>query len=232
MTKGSLLRIAALTAFGLAFLVAIPVSRLDADQSDSTRIIGYNGFAGWWDRFGVAHPSFHHRVECEPQYSGWYTSKQACYRGPGDWSLDYYNNPGTWVRYNAFPQGGTLTARVWAIQPTCVAGPSAGGWTVFVDVYISGSWEGWMSYGHLDQIQVSPGQWISPGQLLGRLKRWPYSTGCWEVTTDQGVHSHVEFYNAFLYACYINYASGTYLAYPSGLGLIGRTIYTAPRSPC
>jgi hypothetical protein len=212
-------------------LVVLPSSN-DADTSDSTKIIGNNGFAGYWDRFGVSHPSIHHIVTCEPQNSGYYTSRQPCFYGPGDWSLDYYNASETPVMYNASASSGTLMAQVWAIQPTCSGGGSVAGWTVFVDVYVSGSWEGWISYSHLDQVGVSAGQWISSGQLLGKLKRWSYRAGCWGVRTENGVHMHIEMYNKYKYACYLAFQSGVYLSYPKALGVIGQTIYTKKRSQC
>lgn len=229
MMRPVLLALLAITAAAVTLSADTSVAW---EQNDSTRVIAYNGFSGWWDRYGLAHPSFHHRVECEPQYSGFYTTKQPCYYGPGDWSVDFYNSSGTLVRHNGLAQGGSLTARVWAIQPTCSAGPSAGGYTVFIDLYVNGQWQGWASHGHLNSVQVSAGQWISPGQALGYLNLWPYSAGCWEVTSNSGVHTHYEEYNAYRYACYQNYSSGTWLSYPGSLGIVGRTVYTAPRSPC
>lgn len=137
-----------------------------ADTSDSTWISGKSGFAGYWDRYGLANPSNHPRVTCEPSSQGYYTSIQACGYGPGDWALDYYGPPGTYLTYSASASGATLTSRVWAIEPTCSGGAAVAGWTVFIDVFASGSWEGWVSYSHLDNVNVSVAQSVNPGDVI------------------------------------------------------------------
>lgn len=133
------------------------------------------------------------------------------------------------VNYSA--GGSPISAKVWAVQPTCGGGGSVGGWSIFIDIYVNGSWEGWVSYGHLDQVSVSPGQVLANNTVLGKLKWWPYSS-CYQVSTASGVHTHMEMYDSTHFACYINYNSGQYLTYPSGLGFIGKTVYTSVQSPC
>ena len=135
------------------------------------------------------------------------------------------------MRFNAYGNGTPQLAIVWAVQPTCSAGASVGGWTVFVDLFTNGTWEGWVSYGHLDQVQVTPGHSISNGTVLGKLKNWGYSS-CYQVNNDAGVHTHIEEWNKYRYACYFPWNSGDYLWYPTTLGWIGRTVYTSPKQPC
>ncbi len=132
---------------------------------------------------------------------------------------------GTQVKaYNLpIPLNSTFQMKVWAIQPTCGAGPSAGGYSVFLDLYVNGSWQGWISYGRLDQVQVSAGQVIGQNTVLGYLRNWGYTTGCYEVNNDAGVHTHYGQYNKDKYACYYEYQMGQQLSYSAfGLGEVGR----------
>lgn len=221
----------------VALLAAVTVSR--ADTSNSTYFVGKTGFNGYWDRFSATHPSYHHRTECEPATSGLFTTPGSCpstipgVSGPGDWAVDYYNVPGTPVKFNATAFGVTSSAAwVWAIEPTCGPNAALGGWTVYVDLYVNGTWEGWISYGHLDNVQVSPLTAIGNGQTLGYLKNWGFSTGCYEVSNDSGVHTHTEEWNKVGHACYVNQASGSFLLYGANLGRVGRTSYSAPQQAC
>ena len=70
-----------------------------------------------------------------------------------------------------------------------------GGSTVFVDVYTNGFWEGWYAYGHVDSVNVSYGQWITPGAALGKTKWCTDAGGCYQVSSASGVHAHLEMYN-------------------------------------
>lgn len=221
-----------LFAASVLFLVGESVFA-SGDHSDFTYTLQSDPSAGYWDRFGRAHPSFHGRSQCEPASSGSYSYVPPCSYGPGDFAFDFYSGEGVAQRFQDYPFGSSnWTARVWSIQPTCSAGPSAGGYTVFVDVYVGSVWEGWVAYGHLNSVSVSPGQTVGGGTILGYQHMWPYSGGCWEVTSQSGIHTHIEMYNAYRYACYYNYSSGTWLPYPYITGNIGRTIYTHIRSAC
>jgi hypothetical protein len=227
----------------LATLVGLTLVAF-GDGKDTTSTFVSDPFSGYWNRFGATihdgHPSLHHRVECEPQFSGQYDTEQACFYGNldvggGDWSVDLYQGDGTGVRFKQYSNGVWFTAKVWAIQPTCGAGASAGGWTVFVDLLIPGYWEGWVSYGHLESVFVSPGQNISADQYIGMTKLWP-QTSCYDVAGNDGVHTHIEMYNSSKYACYYNWApvdvNGPLLSYGQILGNVGRTIYTGVQQAC
>ncbi len=227
---------------GLACLSLATISpTVKADVFDSTRVTVKSGTSGYWDRYGYSHPAWgggtgHHRVTCEPTISGTFTSLAAAVcstGGKGQWATDFYNAAGQFVRYDAVAQGGPLSAKVWAIVPTCAGGASVAGWTVFVDVYVGSSWEGWVSYSHLENVglYVYPGLTIQPGRALGTLKRWAYST-CWQVSSDAGVHTHIEMWNKNMYACYKGYQSGVYLGGSMDLGIIGRTIYSFMPAMC
>ena len=222
------------------------VTAASADTSDATRMDTGTPFAGYWDRFGLAHPSNcqplevppncgHHRVECEPAQSIVYTTNPGCNFawGPGDWSIDDYGNNRP-VFYLVSAATATITAKVWAIYPTCSGegGASIAGSTVFVDIYANGSWEGWAAYSHLASVQVSPGRTILDRTVLGYTYMWPYLNDCWEVNTVQGVHVHHEEWNRVAYACYWNYTSGSFLDWDLKFGRIGRTIYTGVKQAC
>jgi len=233
MASMKLVRLLLIALF--ATVLSVPTS---SQATHLTEVEPTAPFSGWWDRFGLAHPSVHHRVECSTQAPGYYSYRPLCDSryGPGDWSVDYYNLPWTTVRFRARMRYlRPFHARVWAIYPTC--SNAEGGWTVVVHLWVQDddgyySWEGWVSYGHLDNVQVLPFQVIYPGQVLGQLRKWSYSA-CYQVTTDAGVHTHHEEWNTHRYACYVPYSSGAYLyeAYHA-LGIVGSTSYSGPRQPC
>lgn len=219
---------------GLALTLVCHAPQADADKSNTTTVSVKTGFAGYWNRANAAHPKDHHTVTCEPAKSGSYTTIPACAPGTskgGDWSLDYHAAAGTSVKYSASASGGTLKSKVWAIVPTCRDGGSVGGWTVFVDVYVGGSYEGWVSYSHLDQVAVKAGNTIGSGTTLGKLRKWKYST-CYQVKYDTGVHAHIEMYDAYKFACYNNYKAAQELSFSTVLGMIGSTKYTSKGSRC
>jgi hypothetical protein len=190
-------------------------------------------FGGWWDRFGLSHPSSHHRVECEPAF-GTHATKPVCNAdwGPGDWSIDYYG-PDRPVVFGVPSSAGSWSARVWAIAPTCsgAGGGSIAGWTVFVDIYVNGGWQGWESFGHLNNVQVTPGQWIGSGTVLGYTKKWEWHL-CYRVNNPDGVHIHHEEWNFSSYACWWPYSSGSYLNYNQWFGTVGRIGYTGVQQQC
>lgn len=211
---------------------------------------GNTPFSGKWgsgDGFFDARPWGHHIVECEP--SGYQTYEFAqnapnCKTHPnseigGDWSLDYFAVPNTEVRLSAAGVGvaPTMYARVRAIAPTCNGDSFGGdaGNTVFVDLYgpTMSQWRGWISFGHLKDISVAPTQWISAGQLLGKTELWNYWNGCWQVSTQSGVHTHIEMHNRQRYACFVDWqAMGWNLTYGAVLGYVGRADSGAYRTPC
>ncbi len=225
-------------AFLVATALAFSLTAAKADTSDLTHTYVSDPNAGWWDRFYIAHPSYHPRSQCEHPSSGVFTSKQSCisgtHYGPGDWALDFYNGDGTPVKFKHYPTGSfAITGKVWEVEPTCTnVDPDAGGWTVMIDIWVGSSWEGYVAYGHLNSVIVGPGQVLAQDQQIGAMKQWPFTSGCYEVRNNDGVHTHIEMYNAVRYSCYWNYASNSYLGYRSILGNVGRMIYTGPQQAC
>lgn len=219
-----------ISPFVILFLAHLQPS--SADTNDDTRVILRTGATGAWTIQGEP-PSTHHRVECRPPTSGTVQfNDEGCQGdGPGNFSFDYYSGEGEAVKFSAYSQGGKLTAQVWAIRPTCNGGPEYG-YTVFVDLHVDGSLEGWVSYGHLGNVSVEPGQWIGSGKTIGYQKWWkPNRDNCWVVSTPEGVHTHVEAWDRNASACYVDHG-GPHGILPetAPFGVVGRTIYQPVRS--
>lgn len=169
-------------------------------------------FDGYWDRFGLAHPSRHPTG--------------------GHWAVDVYAAPGTAVRARfGAPAGVRVQLRVNSVYPTC---SRAGGRTVTLDVYGNGAKLGWVAYAHLGGIPawVRAGASIPLGSQLGMLGRWPYERGCWEVLNDAGVHLHLAAADYSGYACYRSLASGELYVAGVRLGKVGRTPATGIKQAC
>lgn len=168
-------------------------------------------FTGWWDRYGVAHPSYH------PPSGG---------AGQPDWAVDIYQGAGTQVRPRM--SGPNLALKVALVRATC----GSAGQTVVLDVHTNGEWVGSTTYGHLANVAVSAGQWISPDTVIGQLSQWSYQSGCWEVSSSGGIHTHVTGYNRQSYSCYHDPGSGSYLGDGHAIGIVGGAYATAARSRC
>jgi hypothetical protein len=130
-----------------------------------------------------------------------------------------------------------VTAQVWGITQTCSLYSRAdGGSTVFIDIYTNGIWEGWIAYGHLNNVAVQPGNWIAPNTVLGTTHWWTSAGNCYKVDYPNSVHTHVEMFNKYFagagYACYIRYNFAQNLNSSYSLGNVGRTIYHSLRSQC
>ena len=180
-------------------LMVIPA----ADRSDAhiaNGVFAVNApFSGTVNRFNYTsvHPLYHHTV-----YGG------RIGQGVGDWAVDFYvNAPVTEVRAHI---GNTTIPyapphlKVLAVKPACASGViSYGGYWVSVGVYntYSGAYIGRVDYAHINSPQVYEGQYINQGQLLGWTARFTRNS-CYDVSTDSGVHVHMEAYNSHHWACY------------------------------
>ena len=167
-------------------------------------------FDGWWDRYSVAHPSYH---------------------GPAgnnyaDWAVDIYEAAGTTVRANF--GGANTTMKVASIAATC----GSAGQTVRLDIHTNGQFVGTARYGHLSNVSVSVDQWFGSGTALGELAQYPYQAGCWEVSSSGGVHTHVTGYNLADYSCYIDVGSGSRLAAGTPIGVVGGAYGSRAQQEC
>jgi hypothetical protein len=91
-----------------------------------------------------------------------------------------------------------------------------------------------LRYSHLDDVDtfIYPGLWIAPNKVLGRYKKWEPASTCYSVSTNEGVHIHVEMWNKYKYACFTNYQSKTNFGSSMNLGVIGRTVYGSAPTSC
>ncbi|MEH0934028.1 hypothetical protein [Micromonospora psammae] len=173
-------------------------------------------FSGWWDRYGVAGASYHHRP-----YGG-------------DWAVDMYRAPGETVSTRAWPvsQQGAVSYRIADVRLACRSGVYAdGGYVVTVEFHYGGHYVGWAKYAHLANVQVGAGQWVSHGAVLGYTDRFRYSS-CYNVSNNDGVHVHFEAYSNSNYACYINRPAGAWVDYWGVIGRIGSGYAYGFGKPC
>ena len=88
-----------------------------------------------------------------------------------------------------------------------------------------------VAYGHLTNVVTRSGT-AHDGTVLGQLATWPYREGCWEVTTDQGVHTHLAVDNTHHASCFVPYAKGQQLTAGTPIGKLGGDQADDPRTPC
>jgi hypothetical protein len=167
-------------------------------------------FEGWWDRFGLAHPSAH---------------------GPAgnsyaDWAIDLYAAAGTAVRPRM--RGPAVALKVASVGATC----GTAGRTVAIDVHTNGQHVGTVRYGHLSSVGVAANQWISTDTVIGHLSQYSYQTGCWEVSGSTGVHTHFTSFNLTNYSCYYDLGSRSFQAEGTSIGIVGGAFATAAKSQC
>lgn len=181
----------------------------------ATALVGMP-FTGWWDRFGWAHPSGHH------------TS--------GNWSTDLYQASGTPVRPRVYlPRNYALTLKVNS-TPAVTCGSA--GKNVVLDVYAGSTRLGYIKYGHLNSVPsgLVTGTTVSQGTQLGTLSNWPWRTGCWEVSSTSGIHTHFTSYNYSGYSCYwpVRSQSASETQSPEGrlIAQLGSTTATGTQQAC
>lgn len=179
-------------------------------------------FAGYWDRFDIADPSYH-----LPESS----------TREGDWAVDIYQAAGVAVRaLVTVPKGAKVKLRVLSVAAIrCPSDGKPSGKTVKVEVQRDGKPLGWVSYAHLDQVPsaIKKGAVISNGATLGNLKMWPKSC-YWQVNNPQGVHTHLVMASYRpQFACYRPLAGGS-KRYDTNtwIGTVGKTKATKKERPC
>lgn len=147
----------------------------------------------------------------------------------GDIGWDYYGSPGTAVHaIVASPAPGTAAPRMVVKSVTYGCGA---GYRVLIDIYMGTTYLGWVSYSHLSNVPVSAGQALGFGAQIGTTNRYPYKAGCWEVSNDAGVHTHIEVRSVSKYACYVPVAKGSTMSIGQKSAFIGSP-NTGPRQAC
>ena len=176
-----------------------------------------------WDRFGIAGPAIHHIV----------------YSNDGvlnDVSVDIYAGAGSPVvtphatRTNS---GHLVESKVIRVRAACASGViSQGGYRVTVQARdtVTGVVLGWADIAHVAS-PVGVGTVLGPWTVLGRTAQWSYSS-CYQVSSGNGVHVHLELQNVHRYACMNRLAAGTPLSGTSRIGNIGSHNYSSRRAAC
>ncbi len=219
----NLVRSAILLGSLLALTIPLTLVSLRESHAAATWVDVYAPFSGYWDRFGFSPPATHPAAT-------WPDGVTA------DWATDFYKEPSTTGKwYRSSSSGSFVTTTVNQALNAC----NASSWTWaglkyrFVVANDSGTL-GWFADVHVDPngYFLGVGAGLTNGMLIGYTKRWGYSSGCYEVSSDSGVHWHIEAYNYSMYSCYAPNATGASLAAGSGmLGAVGANA-TGPRQSC
>jgi len=95
-----------------------------------------------------------------------------------------------------------------------------------------------MGYAHVSRINPSSGASytlgigsLSNGTRIGWTEQWPYQAGCYEVTTAQGVHWHLEARQDSHFSCYISRSNNTAVGAGVTIGRMGSNA-TATKQAC
>jgi hypothetical protein len=176
-------------------------------------------FSGYWDRFGIAHPSYH-----QTHFGG-------------DWGVDFYQLPGTGGTFFIANSNGLSSYGVVGSRGgTCRQGLWAG-YAYRFDLYDSTGYRGWYLTAHVSETNgmgqsylLQPGSYMYNGNFIGWTAQYPNSD-CYQVDTASGVHWHIEAYQPSHYACYFPYSSGTYLSAGQDMGAVGSNA-TYAKAPC
>src|SRR6185312_4510027 len=121
--------------------------------------------------------------------------------------------------------GDSVSTSVVMVGNTC----SAGSWTYAGIKYAfqvtNGSGNlGWFEWAHVYPSGSGFSQYASVpyGTFIGYTYNWGFTTGCYEVSNNNGVHWHIVGYNYSAYACYAPWSSGSSLTAASSLlGAVG-----------
>ena len=193
----------------LSVFVALGCSSAKVEPSGTSKSAVTTGgailgmpFDGYFDKFGDTSPNVHHRVV------------------GGNWATDIYASPGTAVRYQE--RTGAI-ARVVSIMSACVGGgPSLGGSQIQLSLSDAGDGValGTVFYLHLATPQVSVGQSIESGTVLGYTAQWE-SSSCYQVSNAGGVHTHFEVKSAVGSSCFTTVGGGDLLGDASPIGRLG-----------
>ena len=151
------------------------------------------------------------------------------YFSGGQWSTDLYAPEGTNVAINMVAASGPIVIKVEAAGPLNSCNGVSPGAYAKLGISVSGTRIGQVLYEHLSGLQVSTGQTIPNGTVLGKTHWWPYSS-CYQVSTAAGIHTHIEVGSSSGTACYVGRPLGTRLTSTDTIGAVGGG-YTTKRCP-
>ena len=128
--------------------------------------------------------------------------------------MDIYRGPGSAIvsPFGSKASNGTpLRISVVGLAAGCATGNIAdGGYRMTLEAVnpTNGNVLGRADVMHVSNPQVGVGAVVGPWTVLGYTSRFRY-TSCYQVSTDSGVHVHVEAANQHRYSCYIWRANGS-----------------------
>ncbi|NNE74714.1 MAG: hypothetical protein HKN26_13690 [Acidimicrobiales bacterium] len=210
------LALAALVAVaGLVFAAGEASTQPDAAESAD---LGMPFDGRWANEFGTT-PDRHAR------------------RSDQNWTMDVFA-PDTPVAVRVGNATGEVEIEVDRVELDTTCQSTAGEY-VQVIVRVDGTDVGVVLYHHLVDVQVSEGDRLDNGAVLGRTVSNPtdlFGT-CWRVTTPLGIHTHLAITNADGHACYVPHDVGEALVAGTTIGRMGfdangASVGSAPRDEC
>ena len=192
-----------------------PIGDGDADHHDVT---------AWWPSSSDTAPAGHHIV-----FSNWgYLN---------DWSMDVYARAAGRTFVTPFASttntGHAVESKVVGLRAGCASGNIAdGGYRVTVEARdkATGAVLGRADLMHVSSPRVGVGQVLGAWTTIGTTSQFRYSS-CYQVSTTNGIHGHLEFINQHRYGCWIAYGYGTALTEMTRIGKVGAH-FGARRARC
>ncbi|MGH7158083.1 MAG: FG-GAP repeat domain-containing protein [Candidatus Saccharimonadales bacterium] len=181
-----------------------------------------------------AHASTNKYVEVGMPFAGrWGSSASGQANSHARWSggqfaQDIFENDEE-VKLNVTNPGNGALSFAWAGNWDSCNGKAGKG--VRIAIKVDNEKVGEVVYSHLDQA-VTSGD-INNNMVLGKTKKWDTVDGCWEVSTDAGVHTHFEAKSdTGNFACYYPRDVGASVENGAPIARIGKTSATQSQQPC
>jgi hypothetical protein len=222
LARTVLLLVVFLSIIGAMLFAMLPGTEASHGPQNPSWVTVMAPFNGTWNRNNWAPPQTHPPVD------------------PPDWSTDYYATAGTSGNWYSQQSGGSWSTAIIQRTHACNAGAYTwAGYRYKLTLTDPSGYLGYWQYVHvhpvgsLGNIVWGDGSSISQGGLLGYTHQYPNrGINCWDVSTDLGVHWHIEGWNNHNWSCFYPWAHSSNLTkQTSGLGAVGAN---APklRQPC
>lgn len=211
-------------ALGLTIASLVGTAGPAAGHSDSSWVYVYNVFADddgvhddvsayWAHNWGTSPPG--------------HTCVYVNWGYPADWCMDIFARVSGRRFVTPFGSktntGHSVESRVVAIAPACASGNIAdGGYRVTIEAkdLATGAILGRAVLAHVANEQVFVSQVLGGWTTIGWSSRFKYSS-CYQVTSDWGIHGHVEFTNLHAYAAYAPMSYQQPLTELTKIGIVG-----------
>lgn len=201
---------------GSTVTVYNPITDGDADHND---------VSAWWPWGATGAPASHHIV-----YGSW------GYKN--DWSIDVFAKAAGRPIVTPFGSrtntGHPTESKVVGVRAGCASkNPADGGWVVTIEAKdkTTGAVLGRADVMHVNAPRVGVGQVLGAWTTIGTTSQFRYSK-CYQVTSTNGIHVHVEFINVDRYACFYTRGYNQGLTEVTSLGVVGSHNYGTQRAQC